>query len=1132
VRQNSNIEEILLKLKAYKRKYYFNKIVKGLIFNIAFFLFLLLTTSWLEYSFQMSSTARTIVFSLSAFSLIYFLIQYLFIPSYHLIKNGAKLTDAQAARQIGKYFPEINDKLLNIIQLNNISSKENSLIAASINQKYEKISLLNFKESISIKNSNAGYLPYVAVPTIIIAFVFMFSPNMITEGSYRLIKFNEEFVPKAPFAFSIENNDLKSFKGESFTLRARLEGNELPQELFINKEGVKQKFEKVSKNEYQFVIKNIQKNLQFELEAAGFKSRMYQLEVFEKPRIQDMNITLDYPDYIGTKTERISNSGNLIVPEGTKAQWLIKSNSSDRISLALTNKQNEFQKVNDNTFSLSQVLKESNSYKLYLTNNKAQYTQDINYSIEVIKDSYPEINLNPINDSTYYSQIAIAGEISDDYGFSQLRIKYQKTKKGEIMKEGIIPLSFDKSTLNQKYFKVWKVDSLLIDKEARLEYFVEVADNDGINGAKFSKSATYTFQLPKEEKIDEEIKKSSQSTENQLDENIDASKETNRKLDELEEILKTKRKLDWEDKKLIEEIFQEREDRRQKLEKIKEELNKNQAKRERFNKQDPQLKEKAKSLESLMEEMLQDENEELMEKIKSLLEEQNDSDEFRESVEDLKKHEKNKLKEMERLMELFKRMEIQYDMKQVGNKFKELEKEQKALAEKNEPEDDKDSENKEVNQQETEQDKKTEKEFESEEAKNNALKEQKEVNDKFEKLQEELRDIEKRNQSLKQPNPLQDTKEQESEIDLSQQNSQQKIQENNKSGASEQQKKSSQEMKKMSEMLSSMEMGMEMEMLQENIDDLRNIVDNLLKLSFRQEKLMNDFKEVNPSDPRFITLSEKQLAMQDDAQIVEDSLSSLAERVFQIKSFINKELEQMNESMESSVKALRERENSKAIGEQQFAMTSMNNLALMLDDVLEQMQMQMQSAKGMGQQSKGNQQKPSLSQMQKSLNQKTQELSQGQKSGRQFSEKLGELAREQAKIRKMMEELERQLNNEGGKESGEKAGSVTEEMEKIEEDLVNKRINNQLIERQQKIVTRLLESEKARQEQEEKNERKGETATEYERKRIPNAFEEYIEEKQKEIEQLRNVPPNFTPYYKNEINKYYNRLKSKENLIR
>jgi hypothetical protein len=1128
VKENRNIAEILDKLRAYKRKYYLNKVVKGIIVNMAIFLFILLISSWLEYSFQMSSFARTIIFSLSSLIIVYFLFRSLLIPAFHLLKNGEQLSDAEAARQIGKFFPEISDKLLNIIQLNKLTSRENSLIAASIDQKSENIALLNFKESINIKSSNSPYLPYLIIPTIIIGLILMLSPNMITEGSYRIIKFNEDFIPKAPFSFIVENDELKSFKGENYTLKAKLEGNELPQDLYINKDGVKQKFEKLSNNEFQFVIKNVQKDLNFNLEAAGFYSGNYVLKIFEKPRIQDMNITLNYPDYIGTKTERISNSGNLIIPEGTEAEWLIKSRSSDLLSISINNDSTPFTKINNNTFNLSKILIESAQYQLNLFNTEASYNQKINYSIEVIKDKHPEINLNPINDSTYFNQVAIAGEISDDYGFSQLRIVYQKLKNGEVLEKGFIPLSFDQKILNQKYFKVWEIDSLLTDKDIRLEYFVEVADNDGINGVKYSKSTTYYFQLPNDEKIEEEIRKTSQSTENQLDKNIDATKRTNLKLEELEEILKTKRNLDWEDKKLIEEIFQERENRRKELEKIKNELDKNQAKRERFNKEDDQLREKSEQLENLMEEMLQDENEELMEKIKSLLEEQNQSDEFRESVEDLKKQEKNKLKEMERLMELFKRMEIQYDMKQVGEKFKELEKEQKKLAKENKPKENSSTPEKNDGDEGNGDD---EENFESEKEQKEALEKQKKVNEDFEKLQEELREIEKRNQSLKQPNALQDTKEQESEIDLSQQNSQQKIQENNKNGASEQQQKAADEMKKMSEMLSSMQMGMEMEMLQENIDDLKNIVDNLLKLSFRQEKLMNEFKEVNPSDPRFITLSEKQLAMQDDAKIVEDSLSSLAERVFQLKNFIYKELDQMNESMESSVKALRERENEKAIGEQQFAMTSMNNLALMLDDVLEQMQMQMQSSMGMGQESQGNQQTPSLSQMQESLNQKTQELSKEQKSGRQFSEELGELAREQAKIRQMMEELEKQMNSENGNENGGNNGSISEEMEKIEEDLVNKRLDRKLIERQQKIVTRLLESEKAREEQEEKDERKGETATEYERERIPNAFEEYIKEKQKEIEQLRNVPPNFTPYYKNEINKYYNRLKSKENLI-
>ncbi|WMN07815.1 DUF4175 family protein [Marivirga arenosa] len=1114
----SNIAEILNKLTAYKKKYYLNKIVKGLILNIGFILFIILLVSGLEYSFQLNSPTRTVLFALALISLIAVSINFLIIPLYHLLGNGKHLSNDEAAKQIGQYFPEIKDKLLNIIQLNELSSRENSLISASISQKYKNISLFNFKESINIRKSNKSYLPYLLIPSVITILVFMFSPNMITEGSYRVIKFNEDFIPKAPFQFQILNDELNGFKGEDFTLTAKLEGNEIPAELFINKEGVKQKFERTTDNQFKFTFKNIQSNVDFRLEAAGFYSNNYQLKIYEKPSIQEMNIKLDYPNYTGLDNDMIINSGNIIIPEGTVVNWLIQSKASDQISIDFKNESYSFNKATQNSYNLSKSLVNSSDYKLNLFNKESNYNQSINYSIEVIKDKYPEINLTPINDSTYFRQVAIAGEISDDYGFSKLNIVYNKVKDGQTVEKGKVPLQFDRKILNQKYFSLWQLDSL-IEENTQIEYYVEVADNDGVNGAKYSKSSSFIFQLPDDEYIEESIKKTSQNTENQIDKSVKAYEGTNQKLEELENILKTKRKLNWEDKKLLEDIINENEKRREELKKIKNEFESNQAKRDRFNKQSPELKEKSEQLESLMEEMLQNENEELMEKIKSLLEEQNQSDEFRESVEDLKRKEQNKLKEMERLMELFKRMEIQYDMKQVGEKLKDLEEKQNTLSEENDK------------QRDTESNDNSD-EFNSEEEKQEAVKDQKELNQEFDKIQEELREIEKRNHSLKQPNSLQDTKEKESEIELNQQNSLQKLQENNKSGASEDQKKSAEEMKEMSEMLSSMQMNMEMEMLQENIDDLRDIVDNLLKLSFRQEELMKSFREVNPSDPRFISLSEKQLAMQDDAQIVEDSLNSLAERVFQIKNFINKELDQMNESMEASVSALRERENGKAIAEQQFAMTAMNNLALMLDDVLEQMQMQMQASMGMGQQSKGNQQSPSLSDMQKSLNQKTKELSQGQREGRQFSEKLGELAAEQAKIRKMMEELQKQLGNngeEGGKENGGNAGDIVEEMEKIEEELVNKRLNERLIERQQKIVTRLLESEKANQEQEEDEERKGETATDYEKNRIPNVFEEYIEEKKKEIEQLRNVPPNFTPYYKNEINKYYNRLKLKEN---
>jgi hypothetical protein len=98
-------------------------------------------------------------------------------------------------------------------------------------------------------------------------------------------------------------------------------------------------------------------------------------------------------------------------------------------------------------------------------------------------------------------------------------------------------------------------------------------------------------------------------------------------------------------------------------------------------------------------------------------------------------------------------------------------------------------------------------------------------------------------------------------------------------------------------------------------------------------------------------------------------------------------------------------------------------------------------------------------------------------------------------------------------------------MEQTEMDLVNKQLTEQTIRRQRDILTRLLETEKSMREQNLEEERKGETAKEYQ-KEIPRAFEEYLRLKEKEVELLKTVPPKLYPYYKKEVNEYFKRIEN------
>ena len=111
----------------------------------------------------------------------------------------------------------------------------------------------------------------------------------------------------------------------------------------------------------------------------------------------------------------------------------------------------------------------------------------------------------------------------------------------------------------------------------------------------------------------------------------------------------------------------------------------------------------------------------------------------------------------------------------------------------------------------------------------------------------------------------------------------------------------------------------------------------------------------------------------------------------------------MNEYMDQSIGALRERQQFKAISKQQFSMTSINNLALLLSDVLQQMQMQMAEAMGNPQPNQqNNQNAPSMSELQQQLNQQIQQLKRSGKQGKALSQKLAELAAQQEKIRKAL----------------------------------------------------------------------------------------------------------------------------------
>lgn len=1092
-----NFNILVDKLNSFKTRFYTYRLVRGLILLLFILIFLYTIYSLTEFFVYFSPAVRRTVFF--GFILFFSLLslQFVILPALKIFNVLKAMDIKMATKVIQKHFTAIEDKLLNIIELNELQTKQysNELILASIDQKIDELKVFDFNEAVQYKNIR-NILMYFFVSIIISTGIFVINKDIYIESTNRLIHFNTTFVKPAPFEFSLENSNLQVKKGDSYTVKVKVEGSEIPEIVYINIEGNNYLMKSASPGNFEYEMISVINSVRFFFTDLKYNSTNYNLQLLPKPGITGFKTTVVPPAYTGLQKQVIDNIGDLQVPNGTRVEWNFSGIDIDSVFIVFSDSTKTEAVENDNLFSAFASFNKSTSYNVFIKNSITEPELALSYSVEVIPDLFPEIEIAEVKDSLQLTRSFFKGNIGDDYGFTNLSFHFNFENSDSAISIPVVPMLID-----QEFFFSFDFSQLDIT-EGIVSYYFSVTDNDVVNNYKTTTSDNFTFKFPSREEILANDKEQFENLESNFEKSRKLAQEIREDLNNLQLKNMDTNLSDWEKSQMVNDIVSKQNRLEQLYNQIKEDNEKLNNYLNSFNNQNEDLKEKQKQIEELLNEVFTDELKKLMEEFNKLAEQFN-SQKMNELTKDMNLTYEDLDKQLERNLEMLKKLKVEQKLQDVIDQVKEIAQEEQALSEKFE----------------------REKEFEETSQK------VEEHQNRTKELQKSLEDALKLNNEMKKPMNFDEFNEEFQELDNSFEQSKSDLNKKNRKKSEEGLKNNTE---KLQNLAFSMQQMLDMNTKEENMESIANlkqILSNLLYLSFSQEKLINNLNGIADKDPSLIQINRDQKKITEQSRIVKDSLYSLAMRTPQITSMVNNELLAMEMNMTKAGEDLQEGLFPNARMSQQFVVTSLNNLALMLNEALENLEKQMANSQPGDQECEkpGGNGKPGMGQLKQAsdnIKQQLQQMIDQMKNGN--SQQMGQQMGQTLMQHEMMQQMLRDIMNNGsvGSEAKSQLQQIDNMLEQNRKELMNKSINAQTLARQNQITTRLLEAEKAEMERDFEDKRESRTADEFFSN--PVKFFEYKEKENISIEYLNRNTHKLHNFYNNKYKQYIKNIEEKK----
>lgn len=1071
-----------------------------------------------ELAFRLNTTGRTLLFVGAVFFLASIFVWHVARPLLRSLGLLRSTDHFSLAALVGSHFPQIQDRLLNILQLHRELESGKSLyspelIDASFQDLAQNIANLDFTSSIdnsSVRRSARFFSASVLGAVLLV----IASPSQFSQALDRIVHFGTRFTVPSEFIFDVTPGNADVVKGQIVHVAIRVQPArpasfmaEQSLEFSWRTEGA-DAFETIdllrdSTETFRTSLQGLRSSTEYFVKARSTESEHFRLTVVDRPVIRSFQVRLEYPAY--TKLPARAQQefiGDITALAGTRITLSGVASKELKEGKAVFGAGNSIPLTIDNQrFSATFRLERETDYHIELTDIENLTNADpVLYQLKIIPDELPSVaviqpgkNVDLAGDKS----IRLALQARDDFGFSSLRIGYRLIhsryeKPWETHKYLPVPLPPSLSTEFELPYP-WDLSPLRLVPEDVVEYFAEVFDNDIVRGPKSSRSQMYLIRLPSLDEVFAELDKGHETSLDDLKETLREAKQLKEKIESINQDIKKNKEMDWQQKKKLEEMAKKYRDVQKKLDEVKNRLDDMVQKMDQQQVLSKETMEKYMELQQLFEQLNSAELQQALRQMQQTMQNVN-REQLQQALQKLSFTEERFRESIERTIELLKRIQIEQKLDEARRRAEELEKAQHEVSEA------------------------TKKAADDAQTRNDLAKRQRDLAQKQRQLEEETTDIQKRMEDFFTEMPADQMQQLNSTIEQQQLGGQMNQAGNQLQAGEMQQAQATQQqlgkqLQAQSKQLQSIQQNLLQKQMQHTLTELRRAASNMLELSKREEALKQEAQGAPLNSPQLRDNAQEQMGVMRDMENVLRGLSELSKRSFAITPEMGRSIGEAFSHMANAMNALETRNGFIASQEEGQAMGSLNKSAMQIQSAMKNLMQQ--GASGMGGLM---QQLQMMAGQQQSINMQTQSM--------QAAAEAARLALEQEAVRKSVEQLnkEAQASGEQQKLLGD-LDKIAEDMREVIQNLEQNNVNSETIRKQERILSRLLDASKSMRERDFEKRRKAQTGTEVARRSPGELDPSALEGKNRLLEDLlKSLEHGYSKDYKELIRRYFEEL--------